>query len=93
MITYLGWGVIGTLIFNAFTIGEAFVVKEKYAEKVFLISAVLQVIVMIALVFGTKNTMNFAFGQVLTYVGVFVLVGGWIKSKDIAEKIKEKREK
>ena len=91
MITYLGWGVIATIVIIALTIGEIIIVKDEFQSKVALVSMVLQVIVMVAFVLGTNNTAKFAMGQILTYVGLFLIVGAWIKINDIIAKVKERR--
>lgn len=91
MITSLGWGVIVTIIVIALTIGEIMIVKDEYQSKVAMVSMILQAIVAVAFMLGTEKMNNFAIGQILTYVGLFLLVGAWVKISEKIEKFKEKR--
>jgi hypothetical protein len=91
MITSLGWGVIATIIVIALTIGEICIVKDEYQSKVAMVSMVLQATVAVAFMLGTEKMNNFAIGQILTYVGLFLLVGAWVKISEKIEKFKEKR--
>ena len=88
MITYFGWGIIITLIVIALTFGVICMVKKERCESVAKVSLFLQVVVLIAAMFGTKDMVQFGLGQIIAYVILVVVVWAWTGITETVSKIK-----